>query len=232
MSALTPSGQAARRPRLLSHSSAGHHLVAGAVLPAIAPALIHLGAVEVGLAQLAVHLVVQAAQPLAEVGPSARVWLVPAYPAGRGGRWKAGQAAVPPPLPHQLCACSIRAGELGRCCWQHRGGPLCSETETHAALQPSHTGTLLGLLNPYLGSLAKPDQDSKQGIKTPMMQLYNLITIRKPHPSIPGPGQCLRGGATQRPNRKPISSTWGPGASAQQESCSNCPGPHIQRRNT
>ena len=59
----------------------GHWLVTGAIFPAIAPALIHQGAVEVRLAQLAVHLVVQTAEPLGEAHTSACVWLVPVYPA-------------------------------------------------------------------------------------------------------------------------------------------------------
>lgn len=50
MSAPPLSGQAARRPRLLSHGSAGHRLVAGPILPAVTPALVHLRAVKVRLA--------------------------------------------------------------------------------------------------------------------------------------------------------------------------------------
>lgn len=71
----------AHRPYLATPwALAGHPLVTRAILPAVTPAFIHLGAIEVRLAQLAVHFVVQMAQPLGEGCPAARVWLVLAYP--------------------------------------------------------------------------------------------------------------------------------------------------------
>lgn len=48
-----------------------HSLIAAAVLPASPPPLLPPGAVKLGLAKLAVHLVVRAAQPLAKLVPAA-----------------------------------------------------------------------------------------------------------------------------------------------------------------
>lgn len=78
----------AHRPCLaIPRALATHPLVTRAILPAITPAFIHLRAVEVRLAQLAVHFIVQTAQPLGEGSPGASIWLILAYPAwGSTGR--------------------------------------------------------------------------------------------------------------------------------------------------
>lgn len=60
------------------------YLIAGAVLPAVSPALVYEGAVELGFPQLLVHLVVKPAKPLGQVSPAGGVGLISLYSAQKG----------------------------------------------------------------------------------------------------------------------------------------------------
>ena len=93
--------------------------------------------------------------------------------------------------PHQLLACSIQGGELGHCCELHPEVPSCSEfpeggrpCSSKAWWTPRPAQTLTsGALQTLSRALGKTLRQRPQ--------LYNLVTIRNPHPSVPGPRQCV-----------------------------------------